>query len=332
MSSGSGLSWETKESFRLVRGKPMSIDQAKGSLPLPILMASYCLGDHAKKNAFCPFHEDKRNKSFSVFRGPDPEHSDRFWYWKCHAGCGKGDEITFLEKLFGIDNATATKKFIELARDWNKRADRIVKDEIAANDWPTTREVDFDWNRIWAETKETDLIQLGNQRWFSTCFCIWLHTQKQIGFYNGAPCFPVVKDGAVVATHYKDGHWKYYPLGRGSSPFVLGDLNVAKRVHILESTWDMLSLADRTDGYLDPDTAFVATRGASNSYGSEKLRARILIWPQNDKAGCEWLKKILENYPDAVVMKVPAQFKDVNEMNIGTPYFYDQKRPDTGDS
>jgi len=256
----------------------MSIEQAKKSLPLPILMASYGLGDHAKKSAFCPFHDDKRSKSFSVFQVPPPSYK---WYWKCWTGCGQGDEITFLEKLFLIDNATATRKFIELARDLNKRADRIVQDEIAANDWPTTVEADFDWNRIWAATKETDLIRLGNQRWLSTRFCAWLHTQKQIGFYNGAPCFPVVKDGAVVATHYKDGHWKYYPVGRGSSPFLLGDLTKAKRVHILESTWDMLSLADRTEGYLDEETAFIATRGAGNSFRREQL-PEVFLWPQND--------------------------------------------------
>jgi DNA primase len=99
-------------------------------------MASYFMGDRAKKHAFCPFHDDKRNKSFSVFQDQAPPRPYK-WYWKCWAGCGEGDEITFLEKLFGIDNATATRKFIELARDWNKRADRIVRNEIAANDWPT---------------------------------------------------------------------------------------------------------------------------------------------------------------------------------------------------
>ena len=288
----------------------MSIEQAKRRLPLPILMTLYLLGARAKKNAFCPFHEDKHNESFSVFQiGYE-------WFWKCFAGCGTGDEITFLEKLFGIDNATATRKFIELARDQSKYADQIVQDEIAANDWPASREVDFDWNRIWAETKETDLIRLGNQRWFSTGFCAWLHKQKQIGFYNGAPCFPVVKEGAVVATHYKDGHWKYYPPGRGSSLFVLGDLGLTKRVHILESTWDMLSLADRTDGYLDRDAAFIATRGASNSRVPELSQASVYLWPQNDKPGQEWCGKMLELLPDAIVINVPAQFKDVNEMNM----------------
>src|SRR5205823_10366660 len=57
-------------------GRPMSdIDEAKAALPLPRLMHQVGLGEHAKKSAHCPFHNDQR-KSFSVFQDWDDS-----WYW-----------------------------------------------------------------------------------------------------------------------------------------------------------------------------------------------------------------------------------------------------------
>ena len=59
--------------------------------------------------------------------------------------------------------------------------------------------------------------------------------------------------------------WFYFPTGIGARPFVIGDLTKAKQVHIGESQWDMLALADRTDLYLNENHAFIATRGAGNA-------------------------------------------------------------------
>ena len=67
------------------------IAEAKRRLPLPDLMRQIGLGEHAKKSAHCPFHDDKHN-SYSTW-----QNDDGLWSWKCHAGCGQGDEITFLE-------------------------------------------------------------------------------------------------------------------------------------------------------------------------------------------------------------------------------------------
>src|SRR5439155_7955549 len=85
------------------------IDEAKLRLPLPELMRQVGLGEHAKKSAHCPFHNDQR-KSFSVYKNAKGE--SRF---KCFAGCGEGDEITFLEKHYGISNKEATKRYLEMA-------------------------------------------------------------------------------------------------------------------------------------------------------------------------------------------------------------------------
>jgi hypothetical protein len=85
------------------------IDDAKNRLPLPELMAREGFGDRAKKTAHCPFHEDE-HKSFSVFKG-----EDGFWHWKCHAGCGDGDEIMFLRKLKNLSLTEAMNLYLEMA-------------------------------------------------------------------------------------------------------------------------------------------------------------------------------------------------------------------------
>jgi DNA primase len=85
------------------------IQQGKRKLPLPALMHRLGLREHAKKSAHCPFHNDKHN-SFSVWK-----NGAGLWFWKCHAGCGEGDEITFLELHEHISNSEATKLFLEMA-------------------------------------------------------------------------------------------------------------------------------------------------------------------------------------------------------------------------
>ena len=82
------------------------IQEAKRRLPLPQLMEQCGLGGHAKKSVRCPFHDDGNN-SFSVWQG------DKGWQFKCHAGCGSGDEITLLEMHETLSNKDATKRFLE---------------------------------------------------------------------------------------------------------------------------------------------------------------------------------------------------------------------------
>jgi CHC2 zinc finger len=86
------------------------IDEAKRRLPLPELMAREGLGEHAKKEAHCPFHHPDKHKSFSVFKG-----DDGFSHWKCFAGCGEGDEIMFLNKLKGLSLTKAMNLYLAMA-------------------------------------------------------------------------------------------------------------------------------------------------------------------------------------------------------------------------
>jgi hypothetical protein len=85
------------------------IDEAKRLLPLPQLLERLGLGDRAKKTAHCPFHDDE-HKSFSVFKG-----NDGLWHYNCFAGCGDGDEITFLSKLKGLGLIKAMSLYLEMA-------------------------------------------------------------------------------------------------------------------------------------------------------------------------------------------------------------------------
>ena len=86
-----------------------ALEVAKSSLSLPDLMTRLGLGEHAKKSARCPLHED-RNNSFSVFRGENGE-----WAWNCFAGCGGGDAAAFLAKVEGISNGDACRRLIEMS-------------------------------------------------------------------------------------------------------------------------------------------------------------------------------------------------------------------------
>src|SRR5207248_10669184 len=120
---------EAQERRRIaVSGTP--IQQAKLELPLPLLMQRLGLGEHARKNAQCPFHDD-RNPSSSVFQIRDS------WFFKCHAGCGEGDEINFLEKHKGISRSEATRLYLEMAGcapftgAWQRSNDRAID----AFDW-----------------------------------------------------------------------------------------------------------------------------------------------------------------------------------------------------
>ena len=72
------------------------IDEAKRKVLLPDLVTTLGLGEHAKKSTRCPFHYDA-HPLFSVF-----QDSHGAWFWKCRAGCGNGDDISFLAKEHGI--------------------------------------------------------------------------------------------------------------------------------------------------------------------------------------------------------------------------------------
>jgi hypothetical protein len=87
------------------------LDEAKQRLALPNLMRELgCNQRHIGKTALCPFHSDE-HPSFSVFQSK----GGKGWQWKCHAGCGNGDEIAFLVKHFGISRSEAIQRYLDMA-------------------------------------------------------------------------------------------------------------------------------------------------------------------------------------------------------------------------
>lgn len=84
--------------------------QLRQALPLPELMQQLGFGAHAQRSAFCPFHENIHTPSFSVWSTPDQGYR-----WKCHSGCGGGDEVAFLKKARNLEFRDACKLWKDLA-------------------------------------------------------------------------------------------------------------------------------------------------------------------------------------------------------------------------
>jgi DNA primase len=146
---------------------------AKQRLPLPELMHRLGLEGHAKKSARCPFHDDRHN-SFSVW-----QYETGTWFWKCHAGCGEGDEITFLEKLKGVSNSEAIKLYLEMAGV--KKTPRLKVLE--------TNEQTFDWRSCVDALTDKHVEQIAEWRGYSVSFVKELRNKGQIGIYEGLVAF-----------------------------------------------------------------------------------------------------------------------------------------------
>ncbi len=190
-----------------------SLRQAKERLPLPQLMAKLGDGNAAKKSARCPFHEDA-SASFSVFKGESGA-----WLWKCHAGCGFGDEIDFLAKRCGLANGDAIREFLALAGVDTGNGSRATQPREAET--PSA----FDWPKCIAAFTEADARKLSDWRGLSLDFVHWLHSRGAVGTFDGKVAFPNHGDGGkVVSCHVRleNGDWIFKPKGTRTAPLVFG--------------------------------------------------------------------------------------------------------------
>jgi hypothetical protein len=290
-----------------------ALKEAKRRLILPALLHQLGLGELAKKSARCPFHDDQRN-SFSVFKGESGA-----WFSKCHAGCGQGDEITFLEKHKGITTGEAIKLFREMAGCVPVSTPKRERVTVSYQQSTISNQATngFDWQACVDALTESDLERLGNERCLSRAFCSWLRENKFVGLYQGRVSFPN-GNGKITNAHVWFGgkDWKHLPPGNPVAPFIIGDLAKAKQVHTGESQWDMLAIADKADWYKNNDVAFISTRGKSNARLVQDLipeGASVCAWPQNDKQGQEWLDDLSTIVPKLGVARVPHSITKRNE-------------------
>jgi AAA domain/CHC2 zinc finger len=280
-----------------------SIDVAKVKLPLPMLLARLGLGKHAKRSARCPFHDDHRN-SFSIWQ------RDGAWFWKCHAHCGSGDEITLLEKHKGISNKQAVKLFLEFANGSAPSPQTLARESNSEEPTP------FNWQTCVDAFSEEHLSRLADWRGFSGEFCSWAVQKALVGLHDGRIAFPVHDcAGNVIAAHYrlKDGSWRYHPGGAKTRPLVIGELVPGDTVHIFESQWDAFAFMDAGG----ERHGIIITRGASNGALVASLipeGSSAYLWTQNDAAGDKWQKDICANTKTVLKRaRIPAPHKDLND-------------------
>jgi hypothetical protein len=294
------------------------IREAKEKLPLPALMHRFGLGERAMKSARCPFHDDKHN-SFSTWK-----NEASLWFWKCHAGCGEGDEITFLEKLEGLSTGQAIKRYLELAGVNASVAPPLRLTGVLASPKPDKSHEQnvLDWNSCVDAFTEKWIEWLAKWRGCSFELFSWLKENKLIGLYNGCIAFPV-HDHAdnVVAVHYrlKDGTWRYHPQGAKVCPLVIGELAAGNYAEAFEGYFDAFSFMDVTG----ERCGIIVTRGAANGAliaGLVPSGSPVYAWKQNDelkngkRAADVWLKDVATHAAAKVLWpKTPEQFKDLND-------------------
>ena len=271
------------------------IEKAKSVLPLPELMARCGFGDRAKKSARCPFHEDRHN-SFSVWR------DDGSWHWKCHAGCGAGDEITFLEKHEGLSQTAAVQRFFEMA---------------GANGATSRSPSTFLWQKCVAAFTDNQIKRLAQRRGYKLEFCQWLKKNDLVGLVRGCFAFPVHDHrGNVVAAHVEKksgGGWFYEPKDAKTRPLIIGELLPGDPVHVFESQWDAFAFLDASG----ERSGVIITRGSSNGglvAGLIPSGSTVFAWTQNDKAGENWQAAICANTRALLKRpRIPAPHKDLND-------------------
>ncbi len=295
--------------------------EAKQRLPLPAFMSLLGHGEHAKKSGRCPWHDDA-SASFSVY-----QQADGSWAWKCHAGCGRGDEPDYLAKHRGMSNADACREFIRMAG-------------VSAPCQQSTRpEKPLDWPQCVLDFTPEQIARFAKWRSMSPEFVAWLYTRQLIGLFRNRLAFPVHDNGAVVRAHVRavkrlpDGSenvfWFYTPKGPGL-PLVIGDARNASTVWAFESQFDMLAALDLTGWHNSPDglpgVAAIATRGAENGKRLAGLcspNTTLVLFPQNDPPRADrpetpaqkWTREAAAHSGCKIVQLVttPGDFKDLND-------------------
>lgn len=293
----------------------IDLDKVRAALPMPDLLGRMGYAEHTKKLCKCPFHDDK-TPSFGIFQGEDSR-----WRFKCHAGCGHGDEIDFIVKARSCDKAAAIKLYAEMAGiSSNGQKPAMTKGELTQtlhDTFPNAKPVEPPKCEIELRPLPAKHIKgLAAKRGYPADFVEECSKSGILG---------VIKrdEGSFLAFpvnngfHYTKGKGKGWRYTEGATPtlFVLGQIEEGAPVHCFESQWDALAYATLAG----ERNNIVATRGNQNA----RLLALTLkghsgtlyLWKQNDEAGDKWANDIAAMLPDQQLKLAvtPAPHKDMND-------------------
>jgi hypothetical protein len=305
-----------------------ALEQAKERLPLPKLMARLGLGEHARKSARCPFHDDRSN-SFSVF-----QKSNGKWAWNCFAGCGGGDEAAFLARIDSVSSADGCRKLIELSGARASQTPVPIRRRLSTRQEPPNERIPTMPDAVaqaWTEGVDYILAQgasaqrLAEFRGWPVEFASYVigcaavslplsYNERGIAFQVVAPegtrgAMTTRPVGYHIRLKGKPGHkasWFFLPNDREHNqsipalPYILGDFETASLLVVTEGQWDALTFALAAgwigDGCLWPrGVGLIGIRGASGV--TPFLRWYERFWPEHancllladaDKAGGSW--------------------------------------------
>jgi CHC2 zinc finger len=292
-----------------------ALEQAKQSLPLPDLMARLGLADRVKKRARCPLHDDSK-PSFSVYQNDQGE-----WRWKCHAGCGSGDEADFLAAWEKLSNGAACRRLVELT---GSRATASRPRVVRHNSTPVSQPpegipimpdaVADAWNEgvDYLLARPVTAVRLASFRGWPVQFAQYLidcaaismplcYNERGVAFQVIAPegesgsmsTRPVGYHVRLKGTAGEKCKWLFSPNEKMNNqsipalPYVLGEFERARLLVITEGQWDALTFALAAgwvgDGALWPSSVgLIGIRGASGV--KTFLRWYDRFWP--DRVRC----------------------------------------------
>src|SRR5207245_5713199 len=96
-------------------------------------------------------------------------------FFKCHAGCGQGDQINFIELAEGLPRSAAIARFLALA-GLSPNVPALAAEK---------RRLRFDWSSCVRAMTQVHLERLAIWRGYSAALCEWLKEAELIGLYDG---------------------------------------------------------------------------------------------------------------------------------------------------
>jgi hypothetical protein len=256
----------------------------------------------------CPLHTED-TPSFTVF--PD----GHFYCYGCSA---HGDVIDLDLALHGGTKMQAAYRLVP-SHEVSLRFKRPPSNYQGKN------RHSFNWNNCVSTVTDEDLETFVRWRGYLPEFCQWLRDKQLLGRYQGQWATPVLRDEKIVGAHYRVNpqtpngktDWRYTPGCTAQLIVICGKLKDAQTVYCFESQWDQFALIDKLRLNEAIGIATVSTRGASNAKLLHGIPqdAQVILWPQNDEPGQDWLEKaitVLGNH-HAKIVRIPKQFKDLND-------------------